>query len=171
MSTHLLIVTADGYGKRVPLADIPRRRRPAAGVKVSTAPVAAALVLDGTEQSIVVATAKGRTERVAVDGTFGLAPRSATGLALPAGGTRHPPARSTPLELTLKERGSTSTPTWPSREDRPGRIARSGGGNGHNGDCNHDRAKRSLRSSSAGSRSPGDVDRTRPRCLTASALR
>jgi DNA gyrase/topoisomerase IV subunit A len=64
--SHLLVVTVDGYGKRVPLADIPRRRRKTKGVKVSTAPVAAALMLDGPA-SIVIATSCGKITRIAAD--------------------------------------------------------------------------------------------------------
>jgi hypothetical protein len=60
----LLVVTVDGYAKRVPLADIPGRRRGRKGVALSSVPVAAAIAIDGGE--LVIATANGKIERVAV---------------------------------------------------------------------------------------------------------
>lgn len=64
---YLLVVTEDGYGKRIPMGDIPRQRnRGARGVKVSSAPLAAAFVLSPGLDGLVIATAKGKVERIAV---------------------------------------------------------------------------------------------------------
>lgn len=43
--SFLLVVTADGYGKRVPVAQIPRHCRGSTGVRVSPGQIAAALVV------------------------------------------------------------------------------------------------------------------------------
>jgi DNA gyrase/topoisomerase IV subunit A len=62
----LLVITEDGYGKRVPITDIRRTHRGARGVHLSSVPVAAALMVRGHEH-IVIATATGKLERVAVE--------------------------------------------------------------------------------------------------------
>jgi hypothetical protein len=59
----LLVITVDGYGKRVALDDIPLRRRTAKGVKLSTAPVAAAMLV-GERDSLLIASARGKIVRV-----------------------------------------------------------------------------------------------------------
>jgi hypothetical protein len=46
-TTYLLIVTEDGYRKRIHTDEIPRTRRAVKGVKISTVPVAAAVWIDG----------------------------------------------------------------------------------------------------------------------------
>jgi DNA gyrase/topoisomerase IV subunit A len=62
----LLVITEDGYGKRVPITDIPRTRRGAGGVHLSSVPVAATLMVRGGEH-VMIATATGKLERVAAD--------------------------------------------------------------------------------------------------------
>ena len=61
----LLVVTVDGYAKRVPLDDIPVRRRNTKGVVLSSVPIAAVLKVDGSE-TLLIATKRGKIERVAV---------------------------------------------------------------------------------------------------------
>ncbi len=68
---NLLIVTTDGYGKRIPTAEIRRTNRGAVGVRVSRVPVAIAMVVDsGAEHSgaeLVIATTSGKVQRIRVD--------------------------------------------------------------------------------------------------------
>lgn len=64
-SRFLLVVTEDGYAKRVPLEDISPRRRGAKGVCLSSVPVAAVMEVDGTGD-LVIATGSGQIERIAV---------------------------------------------------------------------------------------------------------
>lgn len=64
---RLLIVTEDGYGKRVAIDEIRcTQGRNSKGVNVSRVPVAAALVVDNTDAEAVIATANGKVERVRV---------------------------------------------------------------------------------------------------------
>lgn len=66
MRQYLLIVTEDGFGKRVAVDEVRRTSRGAKGVNLSSAPVAAVLVVDRDDGDVVIATAAGRVERVAV---------------------------------------------------------------------------------------------------------
>lgn len=63
--SFLLIVTEDGYGKRIPVSDIPRQGRGRQEVQVSSEPVAAALVAP-EGQEVAIASAGGKVERIAV---------------------------------------------------------------------------------------------------------
>jgi DNA gyrase/topoisomerase IV subunit A len=62
---YLLVVTEDGFAKRLPVAELPPRRRAAKGVCVSSVPLAAALEV-GAGDEVVLASALGKVERVAV---------------------------------------------------------------------------------------------------------
>jgi DNA gyrase C-terminal domain, beta-propeller len=62
----LLVISEDGFAKRVPLADFPVQHRDTQGVALSSTPVAAALVVDGVDGDVVIATALGKIERVAL---------------------------------------------------------------------------------------------------------
>lgn len=64
--SSLVVVTEDGYAKRVPMEDIPQTRRGTKGRLVSSASVAAVVTVDDLEGDLVVATARGKVERVAV---------------------------------------------------------------------------------------------------------
>ncbi len=65
--TYLLLVTADSFGRRVAVDDVRRTKgRNAVGVNISRVPVAAALVVDGTDAEVVIATANGKVERLRV---------------------------------------------------------------------------------------------------------
>jgi hypothetical protein len=61
---YLLIVTSDGYAKRLALAEVPTRRPNAKGVRVSSEPVVAAMVV-GDGSDLLIATRLGKVERVA----------------------------------------------------------------------------------------------------------
>jgi DNA gyrase subunit A len=61
---HLLVVTEGGYGKRVPVADISVHKRGGQGVRVSSEPVAEALLV-GERDTLVIATARGKIVRLA----------------------------------------------------------------------------------------------------------
>lgn len=64
--TDVLVITEDGYGKRIALADIPpRRRRGGPVVRLLSVPVAAAVTVDRADD-VVIATAAGKVERIAV---------------------------------------------------------------------------------------------------------
>jgi DNA gyrase subunit A len=60
LTQYLLIVTEDGYGKRLPVASIRKTKRGLAGVTVSPAAVAGAIVLDPDDKEIVIATRKAK---------------------------------------------------------------------------------------------------------------
>ena len=65
--TYLLLVTEDGFGRRVAVDDVRRTKgRNAVGVNISRVPVAAALVVDSTDAEVVIATANGKVERLRV---------------------------------------------------------------------------------------------------------
>jgi DNA gyrase C-terminal domain, beta-propeller len=66
LNQHLLIVTEDGYGRRVPVHEIRKTDRRASGVRVSKTPVAIAMVVDDPEAELVIATAGGNIQRVSV---------------------------------------------------------------------------------------------------------
>ena len=64
---ELLIVTEDGYGRRVRLGEIKRMKdRGRVGVKLSRWPIAAALVVDARDTALIITTAAGKVVRVAV---------------------------------------------------------------------------------------------------------
>ena len=66
MSQYLLLVTVDGYGKRIPVRDIPRQaNRGAMGVTVSKVPLAAALIVDDSTPELVLMSKAGMFERIA----------------------------------------------------------------------------------------------------------
>jgi DNA gyrase/topoisomerase IV subunit A len=56
---YLLVVTEDGDGKRVPVSGVRKTDRGSKGVKLSTVPVAAALVV-GTEKELLIGTRRGK---------------------------------------------------------------------------------------------------------------
>lgn len=60
----LVVVTTDGYAKRVPLRDIPSRRAGAKGVLISSVAIAAALIVDDLEGDVVIATRHGKIKVV-----------------------------------------------------------------------------------------------------------
>lgn len=64
--SRLLVITTDGYAKRIALADVPRFGRNAKGVMLSSVSVAAVLRVEGASGDVVTATANGKVERVAV---------------------------------------------------------------------------------------------------------
>ena len=66
MSRYLLVITKDGYGKRVAVNEIRRTRRDAVGVKMSKVPVAFAEVVDDTNAELVLASLKGKIQRLRV---------------------------------------------------------------------------------------------------------
>jgi DNA gyrase/topoisomerase IV subunit A len=60
----LLVVTEDGYGKRIPVDEIVRTKgRDTVGVKVSNHPIPAALVVDRLDSDVVIATKAAKIER------------------------------------------------------------------------------------------------------------
>ena len=61
----LLVVTDDGYGKRIPLATIRRMGRGTTGVAVSSVPVAFSAVVAELGE-LVLASACGKIERISV---------------------------------------------------------------------------------------------------------
>jgi hypothetical protein len=63
---HLLVVTVDGFAKRLPADDLPTGRRARRGVWVSSVPVAAAFEV-GAAGQVVLASALGKVQRVAVE--------------------------------------------------------------------------------------------------------
>jgi hypothetical protein len=66
MSSHLLIITESGFGKRVPVDEVRRTNRGARGVNASRDKVAVAIVVNDPDADLVLATAEGKVERVAV---------------------------------------------------------------------------------------------------------
>jgi DNA gyrase subunit A len=62
---YLLILTDDGYGKRLPLGEVPTRRAGPKGVRVSSEPVAAAIVVGG-DGDLLVGSATGKVKRISV---------------------------------------------------------------------------------------------------------
>jgi DNA gyrase C-terminal domain, beta-propeller len=71
LNQHLLLVTEDGYGRRVPVHQLRKTDRRASGVRVSNTPVAIAMVVDDPvgdqpEAELVIATAGGKVQRVSV---------------------------------------------------------------------------------------------------------
>jgi len=68
MSGYLLVVTADGYGKRVRLGELkPTKHARTRGVRLSAAEPAAVLVV-GRTGDVMIATAGARLPRLDVDG-------------------------------------------------------------------------------------------------------
>jgi DNA gyrase/topoisomerase IV subunit A len=64
--TFLLVVTEDGYAKRIPVSEIRRTKgRGTQGVKVSSSPVAFSAVVEEDDE-LVLASERGKIERVAV---------------------------------------------------------------------------------------------------------
>ena len=61
---YLLLVTETGYAKRVAVDDIPLTKRGREGVRVSSAPLAAAVVVTAADD-VVIASRAGMIERVA----------------------------------------------------------------------------------------------------------
>lgn len=59
----LLLVTTDGYGKRMPVSDIPPTKRGRAGVTVSPVPLAGAGVVTIADD-VLIATRAGKVERI-----------------------------------------------------------------------------------------------------------
>jgi DNA gyrase/topoisomerase IV subunit A len=67
MKQYLLVITEDGYGKRVAVDDIRyTKSRNRAGVKISSVRVAFAEVVDGAKAELVLATARGKIQRLDV---------------------------------------------------------------------------------------------------------
>ena len=66
MAQHLLIVTEDGYGKRVAVDEVRRTARDTIGVNVSKSEIAAAVVVSADVGDVVIASAGGVVQRVAV---------------------------------------------------------------------------------------------------------
>jgi DNA gyrase subunit A len=60
LTQHLLIVTEDGYGKQIPINKIRKTKRGLAGVTISPATIAGAIVLDPDDKEILVGTLKGK---------------------------------------------------------------------------------------------------------------
>jgi DNA gyrase subunit A len=60
LNQHLLIVTEDGYGKQIPINKIRKTKRGLAGVTISPAAIAGAIVLDPDDKEIVIATRNGK---------------------------------------------------------------------------------------------------------------
>jgi hypothetical protein len=94
LTQHLLIVTEDGYGRRVPVHEIRKTDRRASGVRVSKTPVAIAMVVDDPEAELVIAAAGGKVQRVSVgsvpvrrrtDPSSGKVPKGARVIRLRAG--------------------------------------------------------------------------------------
>jgi DNA gyrase C-terminal domain, beta-propeller len=52
--SDLVLLTSGGFGKRIPLSAIPCKRRARAGVKVSSAPLAAACVVNAAPEVVIV---------------------------------------------------------------------------------------------------------------------
>lgn len=65
LSEYLLVVTEDSYGKRMPVATIPRTGRGRQGVAISPSVIAAAAVVSLADE-VVIATTKGMVQRLAV---------------------------------------------------------------------------------------------------------
>jgi len=64
---YVLVVSEDGYGKRVPVDEIRRTKgRNVTGVNLSRVPIAAALVVDRTDGEVVLMTANGKIQRIRV---------------------------------------------------------------------------------------------------------
>jgi hypothetical protein len=63
---HVLLVTRDGFGKRVPVDQIRRTHRSAKGVRVSAAPPVAALIVDEHTDEVIVQSRQGMTQRLRV---------------------------------------------------------------------------------------------------------
>ena len=63
---EVLLVTEDGYAKRMPIRDIPKTRRGAAGRRVSTVPLAAAITIANanTDVMVVLVSANGKVQVV-----------------------------------------------------------------------------------------------------------
>jgi tRNA A37 threonylcarbamoyladenosine synthetase subunit TsaC/SUA5/YrdC len=62
-----LVVTEDGYGKRIPVDEIVRTKgRDTVGVKVSNHPIPAALVVDRLDSDVVIATKAAKIERLSL---------------------------------------------------------------------------------------------------------
>jgi hypothetical protein len=66
LNQHFLLVTEDGYGRRVPVHQLRKTDRLASGVRVSKTSVAIAMVVDDPEAELVIATAGGNVQRVSV---------------------------------------------------------------------------------------------------------
>jgi len=64
MAQYLLVITEDGYGKRVLTSEIPRTNRRTQGVSVSHTPIAAALVVDESTPELIIQTRAGKTQRI-----------------------------------------------------------------------------------------------------------
>jgi DNA gyrase subunit A len=66
MKQYLLVITEDGYGKRVAVDEIRHTRRDAVGVKISRVSIAFAQVVDDANAELVIATAHGKIQRLRV---------------------------------------------------------------------------------------------------------
>jgi DNA gyrase subunit A len=66
MRQYLLVITEDGYGKRVAVDEIRRTRRNPQGVKLSAVPVAFAEVVNDTNAELILASANGKIQRLRV---------------------------------------------------------------------------------------------------------
>jgi DNA gyrase/topoisomerase IV subunit A len=65
--TALLIVTEDGFAKRVPVSEIrTKKHKGGMGVMVSSVPVVATLTVEGTAGDLVIASTHGKVERIGV---------------------------------------------------------------------------------------------------------
>jgi DNA gyrase/topoisomerase IV subunit A len=66
-ASWLLVVTEDGFAKRVPVTDIPRQaNRNAKGVRISSAPIAEASVVSDPSAPLLVISAEGQMLRTTV---------------------------------------------------------------------------------------------------------
>jgi hypothetical protein len=73
MNQHLLLVTEDGYGKRISSTDIRRTNRGTQGVRVSRRPVAIAIVVEAdgseatdTDSDLLISTTSGKVQRISI---------------------------------------------------------------------------------------------------------
>ena len=63
----LLVVTENGFAKRLRVSDVPRTQRGRAGVRISSEALAGAIVVTLADE-VVIATRRGKVERLAVAG-------------------------------------------------------------------------------------------------------
>src|SRR4051812_43519739 len=62
---YVLVVTEDGYGKRIPLSDVPKTKIARKGVKLSSVPIVSAFTVSGTGD-VILATRKGKIKVVPI---------------------------------------------------------------------------------------------------------
>jgi len=66
MNQEIILITTDGYGKRMAVADIRKTGRNRKGVQISKAPLAAAITITHTNHDLVLASAGGKIQVIAV---------------------------------------------------------------------------------------------------------